>query len=147
MQKTSAAFTSCDVNGIIDDMSEIFPLTSVGSSWSGYTDQVMGGLSFGHLTRHESYEGKKCNVLHGHVSLANNGGFIQMAANLVHDTPATRPSQSTTSVDMSAYKGVEIIAYSDVDDCEDIDDDGNCVVIDDGETGNDNEKLDEFNIQ
>ena len=51
-----------------------------------------------HLCR-ETVDGRLSNVLRGEVSLANNGGFIQMATDL--------DVQSAT-VDASRYEGLEI---------------------------------------
>ena len=98
MKKSKAAYRSCTETGVIDDMSETFPATSSGTEWGGYTDQVMGGLSEGYASR-ESFEGRPANVLHGRVSLKNNGGFIQMATNL---------SVDSETVDASKYDGVEL---------------------------------------
>lgn len=86
---------------MIDDMSEPFPFTSSGTEWSAFTDQVMGGVSSGSISR-ETVEGHVANVLRGKVSLANNGGFVQMAANLALD-----PSKSET-VDASEFDGIEL---------------------------------------
>jgi Complex I intermediate-associated protein 30 (CIA30) len=68
----------------------------------------MGGLSTGNLTR-EKFAERWCNVLRGHVSLANNGGFVQMATNL---TPESRDNGAAVSVDASEYTGVEVDVYS-----------------------------------
>lgn len=59
----------------------------------------------GNLSR-EQFDGKIANVLRGVVSLANNGGFIQMATNLA---PATG---ERSSVDASRYEGVELDVQS-----------------------------------
>ena len=88
MRKSRGAYKECSETGIIDDLSETFPFTSSGNEWSGITDQVMGGKSNGSLTR-EEIDGKVANVLRGKVSLANNGGFVQMATDL-----ALNPSSS-----------------------------------------------------
>ena len=49
--------------------------------WEYVADQVMGGVSEGRL-REEMFRGRMASVLRGDVSLANNGGFIQMAFDL-----------------------------------------------------------------
>ena len=64
----------------------------------------MGGISNGSLSR-ETIGGKIANVLRGNVSLANNGGFIQMATDL-----SLEPSVNLF-VDASAYDGVELEVY------------------------------------
>ncbi|EEC47123.1 predicted protein [Phaeodactylum tricornutum CCAP 1055/1] len=100
-KKKKAAFQSCALTGVIDDLSEPFPTTSSGTQWAGYTDQVMGGVSTGHLCR-EDFDGRTSNVLRGKVSLRNNGGFIQMATNLAHDAKDSR------LVDASSFDGIEV---------------------------------------
>lgn len=101
VRKAKSAYTPVQASGIVDDLSEPFPVTSSGTQWTGFTDQVMGGRSSGSITR-EVLDGKLANVLRGKVSLENNGGFVQMATDLALD-----PSVSRT-VDMSDYDGVEI---------------------------------------
>jgi Complex I intermediate-associated protein 30 (CIA30) len=66
------------------------------------SDQVMGGVSMARLTR-EMFDGRMANVLRGSVKMDNNGGFIQMATNLQRDG---------TSVDVSAFDGVELLVQS-----------------------------------
>lgn len=99
MTKSKSAYDSCIQTGIIDDMTEPFPTTSSGTQWSGFTDRVMGGRSDGNLAR-EHYKGRDANVLRGHVSLENNGGFIQMATNLAQ--------QADDKVDVSSFDGIEL---------------------------------------
>lgn len=62
------------------------------------TDTVMGGVSQGTLTQ-EMVLGRQAYRLRGMVSLENNGGFIQMAADLQPDGSAT---------DASAFAGIQI---------------------------------------
>ena len=101
------------MSGVIDDMSETFPFTSSGTEWSAFTDRVMGGVSSGSLAR-ESIQDRLANVLRGKVSLANNGGFVQMATNLALD-----PAQSET-VDATDYDGIELdVMYQGTDDKSD----------------------------
>jgi len=101
MTKSKEAFRCCTDTGVVDDMAEDFPFTSSGTRWSGFTDQVMGGVSMGTLAREDDFCGRTANVMRGHVSLANNGGFIQMATDLNIDPQAT-------SVDASSFDGVEL---------------------------------------
>jgi len=101
VKKAKHAYTLCTVSGVVDDLSEQFPFTSSGNQWSAFTDTVMGGKSNGSLSR-EEIEGKSANVLRGHVSLANNGGFIQMATDMALD-----PSVALT-VDASDFDGIEL---------------------------------------
>jgi len=93
-------------------MSDVFPKTSSGTQWSGFTDRVMGGCSDGNLSR-EIYEGKQANVLRGKVSLENNGGFIQMATNLALDF------EQIDTVDASCFDGIELdVRCESQGDCE-----------------------------
>jgi hypothetical protein len=75
-----------------------------GNQWSGFTDQVMGGVSIGKLLR-GTIDGRTCNIMKGKVSTFNNGGFIQMATDLSKD-----PAASLT-VDASDFDGVELDVY------------------------------------
>ena len=50
--------------------------------WKLITDQVMGGVSAGRVERHEDEQGCLVYRLAGAVSLDNNGGFLQMAADI-----------------------------------------------------------------
>jgi hypothetical protein len=101
LRRASNSYESCVESGVIDDFCEAFPLTSTGTEWSGFSDRVMGGVSVGSLVR-ELVQGREANVLRGEVSMANNGGFIQMAVDLAND-----PSKSRL-VDASQYDGIEL---------------------------------------
>lgn len=101
VRKAKSAYKSVEIDGMIDDLSEPFPMTCSGTEWAGFTDQVMGGRSSGSISR-ETMDGRPANVLRGQVSLENNGGFVQMATDLALD-----PSISRT-VDMSDFDGVEL---------------------------------------
>ena len=58
--------------------------------WKMISDQVMGGASQGQLVRlHEDTFSYDC--LQGNVSLANNGGFIQMQMNLKEVSHLSKP--------------------------------------------------------
>jgi len=67
-----------------------------GGRWACIADTVMGGVSGGQLrrTRH----------LTGTVSLANNGGFLQMAIDLAADG---------SSVDAHAFSGISLAVCGD----------------------------------
>jgi len=113
LRKSLSSFRACTETGVIDDLTETFPRTSCGTTWSGYTDQVMGGVSSAILTREQSFHGRTANVLRGRVSMENNGGFVQMATNLAKD-----PTQNPT-VDASDFDGVELeVLYDGADDHE-----------------------------
>jgi Complex I intermediate-associated protein 30 (CIA30) len=79
-----------------------------------YSDQVMGGISEGTLTR-EVVQGRNANVLRGTVRLENNGGFIQMATNLAASSGVSSSgflSSSAVPVDASHFEGVELDVLS-----------------------------------
>ena len=86
------------VQAVIDDLSRGFPEAANGARWQMLSDQVMGGVSTGRLTR-ETVEGRRCNRMTGDVSLANNGGFLQMALDL---------DPQGLSVDASGFSAIEI---------------------------------------
>jgi hypothetical protein len=86
-----------------------------------HSDQVMGGISTGHISR-ELIHHRMANVMRGAVSLANRGGFIQMATNFAtmsnHDdttttTIANVPTfknsfRTAIPIDASKYTGIEL---------------------------------------
>jgi hypothetical protein len=47
VRKAKSAYKAVTVNGVVDDLSEPFPVTSSGTQWAGFTDAVMGGRSSG----------------------------------------------------------------------------------------------------
>lgn len=102
LQKAKKSFQECTKSGVIDDLSEAFPLTSSGTEWRGVSDRVMGGVSNGFISREEDLEGRPANVLTGNVSLENGGGFLQMVTDLALD-----PS-NLNAVDASEYDGMEV---------------------------------------
>lgn len=66
---------------VIEDLSRPFPEAANGARWALITDGVMGGVSRGSLRR-EAVGGRPALRMTGDVSLANNGGFVQMALDL-----------------------------------------------------------------
>lgn len=66
---------------LIDDFSEANGLSALGTTWRGFTDQVMGGVSTGGHT-FENIDGRACIRLRGQVSLENNGGFVMISLNV-----------------------------------------------------------------
>lgn len=85
-------------SSVIDDLSCDPPMSSMGTRWQLVTDQVMGGVSVGALWR-ETVEGRLALRMRGDVSLANNGGFVQMALDLSGDGG---------NLDASAWQGLEL---------------------------------------
>jgi hypothetical protein len=66
---------------LIDDFSQEDHISALETSWGVFTDRVMGGVSDATYA-FETLDGKQCIRLQGNVSLANNGGFIQVALSL-----------------------------------------------------------------
>jgi hypothetical protein len=69
--------------------------------WEFVADTVMGGISTGEISQ-EVFEGREATVLRGHVSLDNNGGFIQMAFDL---------RKNGSGVDVSEWDGIELTIW------------------------------------
>ena len=63
---------------LIDDFARDDGVSSLATAWQRFTDQVMGGRSQA-TSAVEILDGRRCLRLAGEVSLANNGGFIQVA--------------------------------------------------------------------
>jgi hypothetical protein len=84
---------------LIDNFTSTNSLSALGTVWRTFTDGVMGGLSKGSSTR-EVIESKNCLHLTGNVSLANNGGFLQMALDL---------NKSGRYLDVKNYKGIRML--------------------------------------
>lgn len=66
--------------------------------WEYVADDVMGGVSRGGMQQ-ETFRGRMATVLRGDVSLDNNGGFVQIAFDVVHDG---------TRFDASGWDGIEL---------------------------------------
>ena len=71
-------------DGIIDDRTSGSSLASTGTRWALLTDTVMGGVSRGRLEA-TTVAGRPALRMTGLVRLDNDGGFIQMALDLVPD--------------------------------------------------------------
>lgn len=63
---------------LIDDFARDDGVSSLATTWQRFTDRVMGGRSQA-TSAVEILDGRRCLRLTGEVSLANNGGFIQVA--------------------------------------------------------------------
>jgi hypothetical protein len=85
---------------ILDDFSRDDLVSTLGTPWRGFSDQVMGGISE-ETIRLTRFDGRRCLRLTGEVRLENNGGFIQMALDLAPDGG---------TLDASSYAGVLLIA-------------------------------------
>lgn len=88
---------------LIDDLRHDPPRSALGTRWELYTDQVMGGVSTGQMTV-ETVAGRPALRMRGDVSLANNGGFIQISLDLAADGGA---------VDAGAWGGLELDVLGD----------------------------------
>lgn len=86
------------MDDVIDDLSLPFPQTPRGTAWEMTSDQVMGGVSEGQVTR-EVVAGRDALRLRGDVSLQNNGGFVQMSLNL---------APGGAEVDASGFAGIAL---------------------------------------
>lgn len=93
--------TSSHANWVIDDRSSGSAQSAVGTSWRLVTDQVMGGVSHGHM-QSTRMDGRPCLRLTGAVSLENNGGFVQASLDLSPDGKA---------LDASGYAGIELDVF------------------------------------
>jgi hypothetical protein len=74
---SAPAFAMDPASHPIDDRSGPAP-----AAWRFFTDGVMGGVSSGAITN-EVVRGRPALCLRGRVRLENNGGFIQMALDVV----------------------------------------------------------------
>lgn len=87
---------------LIDDFSGSDGISAFGSQWRMFTDQVMGGVSTANWN-YDTIDGRRCVRLRGDVSLANNGGFVQIALPLIKEGQP---------LDASAYEGVRLWAWA-----------------------------------
>lgn len=51
IRKARTSYKPVTSDGVVDDLSEPFPITSSGNQWAGFTDAVMGGRSSGKMIR------------------------------------------------------------------------------------------------
>jgi len=84
---------------LIDDFSRADLVSPLGTMWRSISDQVMGGVSQGKVSRCAT-EDSPCLRLTGDVSLENNGGFIQASLDLTEDGSA---------LDASSFKGIRLV--------------------------------------
>ena len=85
---------------VIDDLSEP-GTTRLGTRWSAFTDQVMGGRSVVQAAA-VSVDGRPALRMIADVSTANNGGFAQIAASL---------ERAGRALDVSGYAALELDVY------------------------------------
>ena len=87
---------------VIDDFSSA-ERASNGQRWRYFSDRVMGGVSTGSAA-HAVIDGRAALHLTGQVSLENNGGFVQVALDLIPDS---------TTLDAHPYSGITITLRGD----------------------------------
>lgn len=90
-------------SAVIDDLSREPPIAATGGQWRLLTDEVMGGVSKGAMTR-DVIAGRAAIHMRGDVSLDNNGGFVQIALDLSPDGGV---------IDASAWSGIELDVFGD----------------------------------
>ncbi len=83
---------------LIDDFSRDDGRSLLGTPWRLITDRVMGGVSVGRMSISEQH-GRRALCLAGEVSLANNGGFVQVSLDL----------SSNGTLDASRLTGVHLV--------------------------------------
>jgi hypothetical protein len=83
---------------LIDDFARDDGVSRLGTRWRVVTDQVMGGVSGASMAL-QVVDGRRALCLSGDVSLANNGGFVQMNLDLA----------SSGVMDASAFDGVRLV--------------------------------------
>jgi hypothetical protein len=66
---------------LIDDFKRSDSVSQLGTRWRVVTDRVMGGVSDASLALRQ-VDGRSALCLTGDVSLANNGGFVQVTLDL-----------------------------------------------------------------
>ena len=89
------------VDSVIDDLGAPHPRAASGATWEFIADRVMGGVSEGSMAR-EIVNGRPALRMQGDVSLENNGGFLQVALDLIPDG---------NPVDASGWTGIEIDVF------------------------------------
>lgn len=88
---------------LIDDFNDRGGRAAYGTSWNGFTDRVMGGVSDMQAAIIDSDRGPALRIA-GSVRLDNNGGFIQARLPLV---------QNRAPLDASDYDAVRIVVRGD----------------------------------
>lgn len=91
---------AADGDMTLDDRRTGTLVSTLGTTWRGVSDRVMGGVSRETLSV-ETIAGESCLRLSGDVSLDNNGGFIQMALDL----------DSGGALDAAAYSGLQLRVF------------------------------------
>lgn len=85
---------------LIDDFSRKDLVSTLGTQWRSVSDKVMGGISEASIIR-DIIDGRSCMHLSGHVSLENEGGFVQASLDLTQDKDG---------LNASGYAGIRLVA-------------------------------------
>lgn len=85
---------------LIDDFSRKDLVSNLGTQWRSVSDKVMGGISEVSIAR-DIIDGRSCMHLTGHVSLENEGGFVQASLDL---------AQEKDGLNASGYAGIRLVA-------------------------------------
>jgi len=83
---------------LIDDFERDDGMSRLGTEWRVASDRVMGGLSSGRMSV-ETVDGRRALCMRGEVSLANNGGFLQVTLDLAREG----------SLDCRAFSGIRLV--------------------------------------
>jgi hypothetical protein len=97
-QPGAATGTAPRADGLIDDFAAADSRSRLGTTWRLVTDQVMGGVSSGRM-QHRQVEDRTALCMSGDVSLANNGGFVQLSLDLA----------ASGHLDASGFAGIRLI--------------------------------------
>jgi hypothetical protein len=87
---------------VLSDFTREEPFIMDGTSWRGFTDRVMGGVSSADFGA-SVISGRRCARMAGTVTRDNGGGFIQMAMYLRNFTA-------------SDYAGIELLVFGNDED-------------------------------
>jgi hypothetical protein len=93
---------------LIDDFLSGDGISRLGTPWRLATDQVMGGVSRARMDL-ETIEGRAALCLRGEVSLANNGGFVQVNLGLSREGSSPKRSGPAGTLDATGYTGVRLL--------------------------------------
>jgi len=96
---------------VLSDFSGERPYYMENTSWRGFSDRVMGGISDAAFGQ-DVVAGKTCARMTGNVTRESNGGFIQMAMFFGSDYSR----RSGNSLDGSAFDGLELMVYGNNED-------------------------------
>lgn len=91
---------------VLSDFTGSRPYYIEGSSWRGFSDRVMGGISDAAFGQ-DTVAGKTCARMTGNVTRENNGGFIQMAMYF---------GTNEAELDGSDYDGIELHVHGNNED-------------------------------